>query len=160
MPVPILAAVRSPFAVADGALAGWHPVDLAAEVAAVAVERAAVDPGAIDGVWVGCDEPVGAQGANVARAVVLAAGWPETIVGTVVEAAPHSGMSALAAACDAISAGRVGTAHSSPPPPEAAGPPGSKGNTKADDVGDLAEVIDGLFSQDVGKRRKRSPAKT
>ena len=110
MPVPILAAVRSPFAVADGALAGWHPVDLAAEVTAVAGERAAVDPGAIDGVWVGCDEPVGAQGANAARAVVLAAGWPETIVGTVVEAAPHSGMSALAAACDAISAGRVGTA--------------------------------------------------
>ena len=67
MPVPILAAVRSPFAVADGALAGWHPVDLAAEIAAVAVERAAVDPATIDAVWVGCDEPVGAQGANVAR---------------------------------------------------------------------------------------------
>ena len=109
MPVPILAAVRSPFAVADGALAGWHPVDLAAEIAAVAVERAAVDPATIDAVWVGCDEPVGAQGANVARALVLAAGWPETIVGTVVEAA-HQRMSALAAACDAISAGRVGTA--------------------------------------------------
>ena len=110
MPVPIVAAVRSPFAMADGVLAGWHPVDLSVVVARAALDAAGLAAEAIDHVWVGCDEPVGAQGANLARAIVLAAGWPETIGGTVVESAPHSGFSALAAACDAIDAGRVETA--------------------------------------------------
>ncbi|MEM9519857.1 MAG: hypothetical protein AAGA37_11100 [Actinomycetota bacterium] len=108
MPVPILAAVRSPFAPADGVLAGWHPIDLAMDVASVALDQAGLEPAAIDHVWVGCDEPVGAQGANAARALVLGAGWPEAIAGTVVEASPTSGMSALAAACDAVLAGRIG----------------------------------------------------
>lgn len=107
MPVPIVAAVRSPFAEADGVLAGWHPVDLAAEVMNAALEQAGIAPEDVDHVWVGCDEPVGAQGANVARAMVLTAGWPDSIAGTVVEAAPHSGFSALAAAVDAVSSGRV-----------------------------------------------------
>ncbi|MEM8705077.1 MAG: hypothetical protein AAGE98_01365 [Actinomycetota bacterium] len=107
MPVPILAAVRSPFAMADGVLAGWHPVDLSVVVAQAALDHAGIDAAALGHVWVGCDEPVGAQGANVARAIVLGAGWPETIGATVVEAGPHSGMSALAAAVDAIEAGRV-----------------------------------------------------
>lgn len=110
MPVPIVAAMRSPFAMADGVLAGWHPVDLSVAVAQAALDAAGLDADAIDHVWVGCDEPVGAQGANMARAIVLAAGWPETIGGTVVESAPHSGFSALAAATDAIAAGRVETA--------------------------------------------------
>lgn len=110
MPVPIVAAVRSPFAMADGVLAGWHPVDLSVVVARSALDAAGLAADAIDHVWVGCDEPVGAQGANMARAIVLAAGWPETIGGTVVESVPHSGFSALAAACDAIDAGRVETA--------------------------------------------------
>ena len=110
MSVPIVAAGRSPFAAADGALAGWHPVDLAATVITSILDRAEVGPALLDHVWVGCDEPVGAQGANVARAIGLAAGWPETIGGTTVDAAPHSGMSALAAACDAIESGRTASA--------------------------------------------------
>ena len=44
MPIPILAAVRSPFAAADGVLAGWHPVDLAVEIGTVALEQATVSP--------------------------------------------------------------------------------------------------------------------
>ena len=110
MPVPIVAAVRSPFAVADGVLAGWHPVDLAARIVEAALAAAGLEPEEIDHVWAGCDEPVGGQGANVARAIVLAAGLPETVAGTVVEAAPHSGMSALASAADAVAGGRVRTA--------------------------------------------------
>ena len=40
MTVSILAAVRSPFAEADGVLAGWHPVDLSVEIANAAITRA------------------------------------------------------------------------------------------------------------------------
>ncbi|MAT20734.1 MAG: hypothetical protein CL419_06305 [Acidimicrobiaceae bacterium] len=107
MTVSILAAVRSPFAEADGVLAGWHPVDLSSEIADAAITRAGVTAALLDHVWVGCDEPVGAQGANLARAIVLAAGWPVTLGGTVVEAGPHSGVAALNAAVDAIEAGRI-----------------------------------------------------
>lgn len=110
MPVPIVAAGRSPFAAADGVLAGWHPVDLAVAVAIATLDRADVETRGPTHVWVGCDEPVGAQGANVARAFTLAAGWPDNIAGTTIDAAPHSGMSALAAACDAVAVGRVTTA--------------------------------------------------
>lgn len=110
MPVPILAAARSPFAEADGVLAGWHPVDLSVVIAVAALERAGLDAASIGHVWVGCDEPVGAQGAHLGRAIVLAAGWPETLGATVIEAGPHSGLSALAAAGDAVMAGRVDTA--------------------------------------------------
>ena len=110
MPVPIVAARRSPFAAADGVLAGWHPVDLAVTVLDTTLDQAGIAGDAIDHLFVGCDEPVGAQGANVARAIILGAGWPETVGGTTVDAAPHSGMSALVAACDAIAAGRIESA--------------------------------------------------
>lgn len=107
MPVPIAAAVRSPFAAADGVLARWHPVDLAAEVMNAALERAGLESAAVDLVIAGCAEPVGAQGANAAHACVLAAGWPASIPGQVVDAGAVSGFAALAAAHDAIVASRA-----------------------------------------------------
>lgn len=110
MPVPIIAAVRSPFAEADGVLAGWHPVELAAAVMCAAIERAGVRPDAVDLVVAGCVEPVGAQGANAAHACVLAAGWPASIPGLVVDAEAVSGFAALAVAHDAVVAGRARTA--------------------------------------------------
>ncbi|MEM7141151.1 MAG: beta-ketoacyl synthase N-terminal-like domain-containing protein [Actinomycetota bacterium] len=106
MPVLIDAALRSPFTRVDGALAGWHPVDLAATVMARALDDAGGDESLGD-VWLGCAEPVGAQGANMARAAVLAAGWPDRIGGVVIDRAETSGMAALHAACAALEAGEV-----------------------------------------------------
>lgn len=101
--VLIAATARSPFTAVDGALAGWHPVDLAAAL----MRHVAGDGDGIDEVWVGCAEPVGAQGADMARAAVLAAGWPDRIGGTVVDRAETSGMAALHAAAAAIDAGEI-----------------------------------------------------
>jgi acetyl-CoA acetyltransferase len=101
----ITAAIRSPFAAAGDVLAGWHPVDLAALVVNQALDLSGLRPDQIDQVWLGCDEPVGAQGANVARAVVLAAGWPDTVSARVVDVNPVSGMAALEAGGLAIRAG-------------------------------------------------------
>lgn len=123
MSVRIAAAVRTPFCAVGGALGGWHPVDLAAEMLGHAAERAGVDAGAIDEVWAGCAEPVGAQGANLARAAVLAAGWPSRIGGVVVERDATSGSAAFHAATAAIEAGAaanvvvlgVGVASAVPP---------------------------------------------
>lgn len=110
MTVMLAAACRTPFTATDGLLACWHPVDLSAAVMNEVVRRGGVDAESVDEVWVGCAEPVGAQGANMARAAVLSAGWPERIGGVVVEAAETSGSAALHAAVAAIESGSVGTA--------------------------------------------------
>ncbi len=107
MPVHIARAIRSPFAPVDGALAGWHPVDLTAEIINAAIDGLAID---IDELYVGCAEPVGAQGADLARAAVLAAGWPDRIGGTVLDRAETSGTAALHAAAAAIAAGTISAA--------------------------------------------------
>lgn len=108
--LPITAAVRSPFAEADGVLARWHPIDLAAVVMDAALTAAGIDANTVDLVVAGCTEPVGAQGANAAHACALAAGWPPSIPGIVVDAETASGFAALMVAHDALAAGRARTA--------------------------------------------------
>lgn len=110
MTVVLAAACRTPFVGIDGALAGWHPVDLSAVVMNEVVGRGGVSAELIDEVWVGCAEPVGAQGANMARAAVLSAGWPERVGGVVVESAETSGSAALHGAVAAIKSGSVDAA--------------------------------------------------
>ena len=109
MPV-LIGCARSPFAAANGVLGTWHPVDLSAAVLEAAVERAGIAGDDIGGLWVGCAEPVGAQGANLARAVALAAGLPDGVGGVVLDRAETSGSAALCAAADALRCGRVETA--------------------------------------------------
>jgi acetyl-CoA acetyltransferase len=106
MPVHVAAALRTPFTRSGGALAGWHPVDLAAEL----LRRPEFRLDDVDELYVGCAEPVGAQGANLARAAVLAAGGPDRLGGTVIDRAETSGTAALHAACAAIASGAVSTA--------------------------------------------------
>lgn len=110
MSVPIIAAARSPFAAADGVLARWHPVELAAVVMQATLERAGIDPDDVDLVVAGCAEPVGAQGANAAHACTLAAGWPASVPGFVVDAETVSGIAALTVAFDALTTRRARTA--------------------------------------------------
>jgi acetyl-CoA acetyltransferase len=112
MPVHIASAIRSPFTAVNGALAGWHPVDLAAAVMNAARQVQGSDPRtfSVDEVFVGCAEPVGAQGANMARAAILAAGWPYHVSGVVLDRAETSGTAALHAAAAAITAGTIDTA--------------------------------------------------
>jgi len=110
MTVMLAAACRTPFTATGGSLSGWHPVDLSAAVMNEVIRRGGVGADSVDEVWAGCAEPVGAQGANLARAAVLSAGWPERIGGVVVEAAETSGSAALHAAIAAIDSGSVGSA--------------------------------------------------
>ena len=110
MTVILAAACRTPFTGIDGALARWHPVDLSALVMNEVIRRGGASASLVDEVWVGCAEPVGAQGANMARAAVLSAGWPQRINGVVVEAAETSGSAALHAAVAAIESGSIRTA--------------------------------------------------
>ena len=107
--VSVVAAARTAVRPVDGELAGWNPVELAGVVGREVLERAGLDAGVLDEVVVGCADPVGACGADAARAVVLAAGWPVSVGGLVVDRAETSGLAAVQAAVAAIRAGQART---------------------------------------------------
>jgi acetyl-CoA acyltransferase len=114
----IVDALRSPCGRRNGALSGWHPVDLVAACLEALVARnqgRGFDPAVVDDVIVGCVSQIGAQSANVARNAVLAAGWPEAVPGTTVErqcgsseqALHFAAQAVMAGACDVVVAGGV-----------------------------------------------------
>ena len=105
----MVAGARTAVRPVDGELAGWNPVVLAGVVGREVLERAGLDAGALDEVVVGCCDPVGAAGADVARAIVLAAGWPVSVGGSVVDRGETSGAAAVQAAVAAIRAGQART---------------------------------------------------
>src|SRR5436190_11121562 len=67
----IVAAARTAGGRRGGRLAGWHPVDLAAQVLDALVQRSKADPALVEDVIMGCVMQVGEQAANVARNAVL-----------------------------------------------------------------------------------------
>ena len=75
----IVEAVRTPVGKKEGKLAGWHPVDLLAEVLGAAVERTGLDPRQVDDHIAGCVSQTGEQAINIARNAWLAAGLPEEV---------------------------------------------------------------------------------
>jgi len=81
----IVDAVRTPVGRRDGALKGWHPVDLLAHTLKAVVQRNKLDPALVDDVIAGCVMQAGEQAANVGRNAVLAAGLPESVPGTTVD---------------------------------------------------------------------------
>jgi acetyl-CoA acyltransferase len=101
----VIDAVRTATGKRGGALAGWHPVDLAAEVLTALVERTGVDPGVVDDVVMGCVSQVGEQAGNIARNAILTAGFPESVCGTTVDRACGSSQQAIHFAAQGIMAG-------------------------------------------------------
>jgi acetyl-CoA acetyltransferase family protein len=81
----IVDAVRTPLGRRNGGLKDIHPVDLAAQVVKTVVERNDFDPDLVEDVIMGCVMQVGEQGINIARNAALAAGLPESVVGTTVD---------------------------------------------------------------------------
>ena len=101
----IIDVVRTPGGRRNGALAGWHPVDLAAETLKALVERNNLDPELVDDVIMGCVMQAGAQALNVGRNAVLAAGWPETVPATTVDRQCGSSQQAYHFAAQGVMAG-------------------------------------------------------
>jgi acetyl-CoA acyltransferase len=81
----IVDAVRTAGGKRNGGLSGWHPADLAAETLRALAERNDLDPALVEDVIMGCVMQVGAQGVNIGRNAVLAAGWPESVPSTSVD---------------------------------------------------------------------------
>jgi acetyl-CoA acyltransferase len=88
-----------------GALSGWHPVDLLAETLQALVDRAGIDPAAIDDVITGCVSQAGQQAFNVGRNAVLAAGFPESVPATTIDRQCGSSQQAVHFAAQGVLAG-------------------------------------------------------
>jgi acetyl-CoA C-acetyltransferase len=103
----IVAAVRSATGRRGGRLAGWHPVDMAAQVIDELVRRSSADPALIDDVLMGCVSQVGEQSSNVARNAVLASCLPESVPGTSIDRQCGSSQQALHFAAQAVMSGTM-----------------------------------------------------
>lgn len=101
----IVDAVRTPVGRRDGALKGWHPVDLLAHTLKTVVQRNRLDPSLVDDVVAGCVGQVGEQAFNVARNAVLAAGFPESVPATTVDRQCGSSQQAAHFAAQGVIAG-------------------------------------------------------
>ena len=108
MPEAVLvSAVRTPVGRAPkGALSTTRPDDLAALAVSGALNRVPVlDKSEIDDVILGCAQPEGEQGWNIARWAILRAGLPVEIPGVSVNRLCSSGLEAIAQADQRIRAG-------------------------------------------------------
>ena len=100
----VISAVRTPVGRYGGALSSVRPDDLAATAIAAAVERAGVEPGQIEDVYLGCANQAGEDNRNVARMAALLAGLPDSVAGVTVNRLCASGLSAVVGAAHAIAA--------------------------------------------------------
>jgi acetyl-CoA acetyltransferase family protein len=106
MPTAVIVdAVRTALGKRNGKLKDWHPVDLAAETLRALVERNDLDPALVDDVIMGCVMQTGAQGLNIGRNAALAAGFPESVVGTTVDRQCGSSQQAAHFAAQGVMAG-------------------------------------------------------
>ncbi len=103
----IVEAVRTPVGVGKPgrSLSGVHPGDLSATVLDALVSRAGVDPVLVEDVLWGCVSQVGEQGVNIARNSALAAGFPESVVGTTIDRQCGSSQQAVHFAAAGLVAG-------------------------------------------------------
>jgi acetyl-CoA C-acetyltransferase len=102
----IVSTARTPLAKSwKGAFNMTHGASLGGFAVRAAVERAGVDPGAVEDVLMGCANPEGATGMNIARQIALAAGLPVTVSGLTVNRFCSSGLQTIALAAQRIAAG-------------------------------------------------------
>ena len=86
MPTAVIVdAIRTPIGRRNGTLKDVPPIDLAAHTLDALVQRNDLDPEIVEDVIMGCVMQVGDQAVNVGRNAVLAAGFPESVVGATVD---------------------------------------------------------------------------
>ncbi|MEW6707132.1 MAG: acetyl-CoA C-acyltransferase [Pseudomonadota bacterium] len=102
----IVSTARTPLAKSwKGAFNMTHGATLGGHAVKAAVERAGIDPAAVEDVLMGCATPEGATGSNIARQIALRAGLPITTSGVTVNRFCSSGLQTIAMAAQRIIAG-------------------------------------------------------
>ena len=95
---PLTKSWKGAFNMTHGATLGGHAVQHA-------VQRAGIDAAEVEDVIMGCANPEGATGANIARQIALKAGLPITVSGMTVNRFCSSGLQTIALAAQRIIAG-------------------------------------------------------
>jgi acetyl-CoA C-acetyltransferase len=82
-----------------------HGATLGGHVVKHAIERAGIEAGEVEDVLMGCANPEGATGYNIARQIALRAGCPVTVPGATVNRFCSSGLQTVAMAAQRVIAG-------------------------------------------------------
>ena len=88
-----------------GAFNMTHGASLGGHVLAAAIARAGIESGEVEDVIMGCANPEGATGGNIARQIALRAGCPVTVPGMTVNRFCSSGLQTIALAAQRVLAG-------------------------------------------------------
>ena len=88
-----------------GAFNMTHGATLGGHVVQHAVARAGIDPADVEDVLMGCANPEGATGVNIARQIAVRAGLPVTVPGATVNRFCSSGLQAIAMAAHRVLVG-------------------------------------------------------
>ncbi len=99
----IVSTARTPIGKAQrGAFNLTHGADLGGHAIRAAMDRAGIDPATVEDVVMGCANPEGATGGNIARQAAIRAGIPSTASAMTVNRFCSSGLQAMA-----LAAGRI-----------------------------------------------------
>jgi acetyl-CoA C-acetyltransferase len=101
----IVEATRTAVGRRGGSFAQAHPVDVAAHVLKSLVERAGIDPAAVDDVILGATDTVGPAAGDIARFAWLAAGLPDHVPGVTIDRQCGSSQQAVHFAAQAVMSG-------------------------------------------------------
>jgi acetyl-CoA C-acetyltransferase len=102
----IVSTARTPLAKSwRGAFNLTHGATLGGHVVQAAIERAGIEAASVEDVLMGCANPEGATGFNIARQIALRAGCPVTTSGMTVNRYCSSGLQTIALAAQRILAG-------------------------------------------------------
>ncbi|MBB3939715.1 acetyl-CoA C-acetyltransferase [Novosphingobium fluoreni] len=105
-PIVILSYARTPMGGMQGVLADVAATDLGATAVKAAVERAGVEPEAIERIYMGCVLPAG-LGQAPARQAAMKAGLPKSVQATTVNKVCGSGMQTVIMGAEALAAGSI-----------------------------------------------------
>ena len=104
----IVSTARTPLCKSwKGALNMTHGATLGALAVRAAVDRARLDHAEVEDVIMGCANPEGATGGNIARQIALRAGMPETVAGATVNRFCSSGLQTIALAAQRVMSGEA-----------------------------------------------------
>ncbi len=87
---------------ARGGFNNTHGAVLGGHVIKHAIARAGIDPKEVEDVYLGCAQPEGATGHNIARLSAIRAGCPVTTAGTTINRFCSSGLQAIASAAQLV----------------------------------------------------------
>jgi acetyl-CoA C-acetyltransferase len=89
-----------------GAFNMTHGATLGGHALQAAIARANIEAGEVEDVLIGCANPEGATGGNIARQIALRAGCPVTTAGMTINRFCSSGLQTIATAAQAVIAGQ------------------------------------------------------